>query len=60
MGGVMNLGRGILALPLAAPIGCGPPDYTPARDWANVAGSAVIYPEMGNAPRGVVYFIACC
>ena len=50
MGGVMKLGRGILALPLAALIGCGPPDYTPVRDWANVAGNAAIYPELVTRP----------
>jgi hypothetical protein len=50
MGGVMKLRHGILALPLAALIGCGPPDYTPVRDWANVAGNAAIYPELVTRP----------
>ncbi|NBS42847.1 MAG: hypothetical protein EBT34_03785, partial [Acetobacteraceae bacterium] len=50
MGGVMRLGRGFVLLPLAALIGCGPPDYTPVRDWANVAGNAAIYPELVTRP----------
>lgn len=50
MGGGMKLQHGILALPLVALIGCGPPDYTPVRDWANVAGNAAIYPELVTRP----------
>ena len=50
MDGVMKLRRGIFFLPLAALIGCGPPDYTPVRDWANVAGNAAIYPELVTRP----------
>ena len=50
MGGVMKLRHGFLALPLASLIGCGPPDYTPVRDWANVAGNAAIYPELVTRP----------
>lgn len=50
MGGVMKLRHGILALPLAALIGCGPPDYTPVRDWANVAGHVALYPELMTRP----------
>jgi len=46
MGRFMKLRHGVLALPLAALISCGPPDYTPVRDWANVAGNAAIYPEL--------------
>jgi hypothetical protein len=29
---------------------CSPPDYTPVRDWANVAGHAAIYPELVTRP----------
>ena len=46
----MKLGRGLFFLPLATLIGCGPPDYTPVRDWANVAGHAAIYPELVTRP----------
>ncbi|MCA3396878.1 MAG: hypothetical protein INF85_14680, partial [Roseomonas sp.] len=46
----MKLRHGILALPLAALIGCGPPDYTPVRDWANVAGHVALYPELMTRP----------
>ncbi|MCA3278754.1 MAG: hypothetical protein ING10_05750 [Roseomonas sp.] len=42
--------RGLFFLPVAALIGCGPPDYTPVRDWANVAGNAAIYPELVTRP----------
>ena len=38
--------RGLAFLPLAALIGCGPPDYTPVRDWAGVAGNFALYPEL--------------
>jgi hypothetical protein len=50
MGGVMKLGRGFFFLPLAALIACGPPDYTPVRDWANVAGNVAVYPELVTRP----------
>jgi hypothetical protein len=50
MDGVMKLGRGVLFLPLAALIGCGPPDYTPVRDWAGVAGNLAVYPEVVTRP----------
>lgn len=50
MGGVMRPGRGFVLLPLAALIGCGPPDYTPVRDWAGVAGNAAFYPELVTRP----------
>ena len=50
MDGVMRLGRGFVLLPLAALIGCGPPDYTPVRDWAGVAGNAALYPELVTRP----------
>ena len=50
MGGVMRLGRGFVLLPLVALIGCGPPDYTPVRDWAGVAGNAALYPELVTRP----------
>jgi hypothetical protein len=46
MDGVMKLRRGFFFLPLAALIGCGPPDYTPVRDWAGVAGNFALYPEL--------------
>ena len=50
MDGVMTLRRGIFFLPLAALIGCGPPDYTPVRDWAGVAGHLAVYPEVVTRP----------
>ena len=50
MDGVMRLGRGFVLLPLVALIGCGPPDYTPVRDWAGVAGNAALYPELVTRP----------
>ena len=46
----MKLGRRFFFLPLAALMGGGPPDYTPVRDWANVAGNAAIYPELVTRP----------
>jgi hypothetical protein len=50
MGGGMMLRSGIFFLSLAALIGCGPPDYTPVRDWAGVAGNAATYPELVTRP----------
>lgn len=50
MDGVMTLRCGIFFLPLAALIGCGPPDYTPVRDWAGVAGHLAVYPEVVTRP----------
>ena len=44
------LRRALPLLPLAALIGCGPPDYTPVRDWAGVAGNLAIYPELVTRP----------
>jgi len=50
MGGGMKLRRGLIALPFAVLIGCAPPDYTPVRNWANVAGNAAFYPELVTRP----------
>lgn len=50
MGGGMKLRRGLVSLPFAALIGCAPPDYTPVRNWANVAGNAAFYPELVTRP----------
>jgi len=46
----MKLRRGLIALPFAVLIGCAPPDYTPVRNWANVAGNAAFYPELVTRP----------
>ena len=39
---------GILAL--FSVTSCGPPDYTPVRDWAGVAGNLAVYPEVVTRP----------